>query len=316
MQDDARIADLDNAKRRAATVSLAYNVSLSVVKLVAALLTGSIALLSEAIHSSVDVIASALAHFGVRAASAPPDDEHPYGHGKIESLAGFGEAILLVLTVLFIAYESISRFRAPQPVVMIDLALAVMSLSVVTSLLVGRHVLAVALATRSPALQSNGLHLMADFWTSVGVLAALFGTRLTGWTWLDPAAGIAVACWIAYGAGRQSVASFQHLMDRRLPDEDVEMIRRLIAEDPRVLGYHRLRSRQSGTMRYVDLHIVVPSEWSLLQAHDVADALEKRIATELMPAHVVIHVDPFDASKSEADGNQVPSGSKSPHAEP
>lgn len=288
---------LERRKSRAAAVSLIYNVALAAIKIAAAVLTGSVSILSEAVHSSVDVVASLMAFFGIRAAAAPPDDEHPYGHGKIESLAGFGESLLLLMIVCFVLIEAVVKLRGGGEVANLGLGIGVMALSVATSALVANFMLKAAKETQSLALESNGRHLMADFWTSVGVLAALAATAASGWRWVDPVAAIAIAVWMAWGAVRLANKAVQHLIDRRLSDEEIAKINALILESPEILGHHRLRSRHSGNVRYVDLHIVVPNDWSVVQAHAVADAMEKRIAEGIQPAHVVIHVDPFDPAK-------------------
>ncbi len=289
----------ERAKRRASALSLAYNVLFTAAKLVAALLTGSMSLLSEALHSATDIVASALAYVGVRAASAPPDERHPYGHGKIETLAGFGESILLFLMVLYLIGEGIHRLLQGVVLESLELGLAVMSLSTLTSLLIGQYVLRVGRRTRSLALLSNGQHLMVDFWTSAGVLLALLLIRLTGWTPLDPLLAIGIALWLLRGAWRLATQAFHELIDQRLPDEEIAHIDRVIRSDARVISYHNLRTRRAGAMRYIDLHIVVPADWSLQQAHAVADELEKRLERELSPAEVVIHVDPYDPLKAQ-----------------
>jgi cation diffusion facilitator family transporter len=287
----------EQLKRRAATVSLAYNVTLTLVKLIAALITGSVSLLSETIHSGTDIVASAIALVSVRAAAVPPDEEHPYGHGKIESLAGFGESVLLLLIVIYIVFESITRLISPAELQSVDLGIWVMVASIVSSLGVARYVQGIARRTKSMALLSNGQHLMVDFWTSVGVLAALVVTRLTGWKAADPVFAIGLAVWLALNAWRLSVQAFHQLIDRRLSDDELKLIEEVVHAHPGLLSYHRLRTRLSGAMRYIDMHIVVPNEWSVVQAHECADMLEKTLEAELAPAQVVIHVDPFDLTK-------------------
>jgi len=294
------VANLEDTrlKKSAAATSLAYNVVLTLLKLAAAVLTGSVSLLSEAIHSTTDIIASGIALISVRAAAAPPDEDHPYGHGKIESLAGFGESILLLIIVCYVVFESVQRLIQGTKVENLQIGLYVMGFSALTSYIVGRHIKGVADRTRSIALASNGQHLMVDCVTSLGVLAALLTTQLTGWQYADPVFAIIFAGWLAIGAWKLSVEAFHQLIDRSLSEEQLETIRRLVGSQAGVLGHHRLRSRLSGNVRYVDMHIVVPAEWSVVQAHDCADELEKKIVDALAPAAVVIHVDPYDVVKA------------------
>lgn len=285
-------------KRRAASASLLFNLASTVGKVVAAVLTGSVSLLSEAIHSATDVVSSSIAYLGVRAAAAPPDEEHPYGHGKIESLAGFGESILLFLIVIYIVGESIHRLLTGSSVQQLDLALIIMALSTIGSFVISRFVRGVAHETRSLALLSNAQHLMADFWTSVGVLIALGLTKFAGWREADAVIALVLAAWIAFSAVALARQAFHELIDARLSDEEVERICSLLTSDPRLMSFHRLRSRRSGNTRYIDVHIVVPSEWSVVDAHALADDLEKLIEREMAPAQAVIHVDPYDAVKA------------------
>jgi cation diffusion facilitator family transporter len=296
----ARLHSNEILKRRAAALSLVYNVALTVIKLVAALITGSVSLLSETIHSATDIVASAIAFVSVRAAAVPPDEEHPYGHGKIESLAGFGESVLLLLIVVYVVFESIQRLLFKTTVENLDVGIWVMVGSIVSSLIVARHVQGVAKRTGSLALLSNGQHLMVDFWTSMGVLAALLVTRFSGWREADAVFAIGLAAWLGLNAWRLCVTAFHQLIDRRLEDGEIERIEEIVRAHPGIISHHKLRTRLSGTTRYIDFHIVVPNEWSVVQAHECADALEKTLEREMDPAQVVIHVDPFDLRKQIA----------------
>lgn len=297
-QGGGRSEDFELANRRASAVSLAYNLCSTLLKIVGAVLTGSVSLLSEAIHSSTDVVSSLMAFIGVRAAAVPPDEEHPYGHGKIESLAGFGESILLFLVVVYIVVESVQRLMTGAVIESVDAGLAIMSVTALGSLLVSRFVLGTSQRTRSLALRSNGLHLVADFVTSLGVLLALGLVRFAGWTQADSIIALALALWIGWNAQRLMRAAFHELIDARLDPADLAAIEACLAAEAGLHSFHRLRTRRSGLMRYVDVHIVVPNQWSLVEAHAVADRLEKLIEDRLAPAQVVIHVDPFDVVKA------------------
>jgi cation diffusion facilitator family transporter len=287
-------------KRQAASVSLAYNIVLTLLKVAAAVVTGSVSLLSEAVHSATDVVASLIAFLSVRAAAAPPDEDHPYGHGKIESLAGFGESILLLLIVLYVVFEAVQRLLNGSEVQALDVGIWVMGFSTLSSFAVGRFVSRVGRETGSMALCSNGQHLMIDFWTSLGVLVALTTTKLTGWREADSVFAIGLGAWLAFGAWRLIHEAYHQLIDRRITDEELARIHSVLRADPDLISYHRLRTRHSGNLHYVDVHVVVPREWSVVQAHDLADHLEKQIAEAVPPAQVVIHVDPFDPAKARS----------------
>jgi cation diffusion facilitator family transporter len=284
-------------KKRAAGVSLVYNVTLTLLKLAAALVTGSVSMLSEATHSATDIVASGIAFISVRAAAVPPDDEHPYGHGKIESLAGFAESILLLLIVGYVAIESVQRLLRGSQVQSLDVGLWIMAFSVVTSYATAKYVKKIAYRSGSLALHSNSQHLMVDCVTSVGVLIALLVTKLTGWQEADPIFALALTVWMAFGAFKLARLAYEQLIDRRLEDGEIAEIKAIVADHDGVISSHRLRTRLSGNTRYIDMHIVVPAEWSVVQAHAVADQLEKRLAGAFAPAAVVIHVDPYDPIK-------------------
>lgn len=284
-------------RQSAATLSLAYNAGATAAKLVAAILTGSVSLLSEAIHSATDVVASGFAYLSVRAANEPPDEDHPYGHGKMESVASFGESILLLGTVVFILMEAFHRLGQPSEVQRLDVGLWVIGLSSLSSFLVARHVSKVGIRTGSLALRSNGQHLMVDFWTSVAVFGALGVTHWTKWQSADAVFAFGFATWIAMGGVKMLRESYDQLVDRVLPAEEMMAIEAILNEEKECLSWHRLRARHSGSMHNVDVHVVVPRDWSVVQAHDLADRLEKRIEDRLAPAKAIIHVDPFDPQK-------------------
>ncbi|HWA83716.1 MAG TPA: cation diffusion facilitator family transporter, partial [Fimbriimonadaceae bacterium] len=175
----------------------------------------------------------------------------------------------------------------------------VMGASALGSVLVGLYVAAVGRRTGSLALQSNGQHLRVDAVTSVGVLIALAVTAITGLKQADAVVALLLAAWIGFSAWLLAKQAFDQLIDRRLPDEEVETIRAIVAKHEGILGCHRLRSRLSGSERYIDMHIVVPNQLTVVEAHELADRLEKHIAEALDPAQVVIHVDPYDESKEQ-----------------
>ncbi|GIV10025.1 MAG: cation transporter [Fimbriimonadales bacterium] len=288
----------ERAKRRAAVLSLSYNLTAAGVKLVAALLTGSVSMLSEALHSATDVIASFFAYLGVRVGATPPDEQHPYGHGKVETLAGFGESMLLMLIVCYLLFEGVRRLIAGSALEHLEWGVAVMAVSTLSSLAIGQYVWRVGARTHSLALMSNGQHLMIDFWTSLGLLIALGVIHFTGWTFVDALLAIAIALWLFRGAWQLAHRAFHELIDHRLPQAELARIDQILRSEPHLLNYHNLRTRRSGAMRYVDVHIVLPNDWSLQQAHAVADAIEREIKRELRPAEVTIHVDPYDPERA------------------
>ncbi len=287
------------AKRRAATASVLLNLCITALKLIGAFLTGSVSLLSDAVHSATDLVASSLTYVSVRVAGAPPDHDHPFGHGKIESLTGFVEAVMILVAVIYIGTEAVSRLLSHHAlnVKTLSIGLALMAVSAVATLLASLYVKRVGVETDSVALHVNARHLQIDFITSLGVFAGLAITQQTGLKSADPVIAIILAVWLCYGAFRLAISAIQEIIDVRLPEKDLAQIRAIVAADHNIVSFHRLRTRHSGSVRNIDLHIVVPRDWTVVEAHEVADRLEHRIREEMAPAEVVIHVDPFDPAK-------------------
>lgn len=281
----------------AATLSVISNSALVVLKLLVGLLSGSVSIIAEGIHSANDLVASLIALVSVRIAELPPDKEHPYGHGKAESISAAAEAILIVGAAAWIVVEAIQKILKPRPVEYLGWGTAVMGTSVLLNVLVSRYLFRVAREEDSPALEADAHHLATDVYTSLGVLAGLAVTWLTGWHVVDPLVAVAVAALILRIGLSLTAKSLHHLMDAQLPTAEVSRIEGILNGDPRIHSWHNLRTRKSGNTRHIDLHIVFRTDATLLEAHQVADDLEKRIAKELAPAHVVIHVDPYDPAK-------------------
>ncbi|HZO88358.1 MAG TPA: cation diffusion facilitator family transporter [Chthonomonadaceae bacterium] len=288
--------ELRRRKMAAARLSVVSNSALVLLKFGVGFWTGSISVLSEAVHSLTDLIASGIAFFSVRASDLPPDEEHPYGHGKIESLSGLLEALLIFGAALYIISESVQKLRSPNwhPHT-VDAGLAVMGLSCLINGFLSGHLYRVARATDSQALEADAGHLRTDVWTSLGVFAGLLLTRLTGHAWFDPATALLVALLICYTAYQLTRDALRLLMDVRLPPEEEAAIQEVLETDARVLGYHKLRTRKSGSHRHVDVHVQIDDNSSFLQAHDLTEELEDRIRQALPATHVNIHTEPYHA---------------------
>jgi cation diffusion facilitator family transporter len=288
----------------AASVSVLSNTTLVVVKLVTGFLSGSVSIIAEAIHSANDLLASLIALISVRIAERPPDNEHPYGHGKAESIAAGIEAVLIIGAAVWIIVEALQRMVRQQPVEHLGWGALVMMLSVVLNTLVARYLFRVAREEDSPALEADAHHLATDVYTSLGVTVGLIVVWLTGWYVLDPLVAMVVALLILRIGFTLTIRSLHHLMDSRLPLTEVSLIEEILNGETRIHSWHNLRTRKSGNTRHIDLHIVFRNDATLLEAHQVADELEKRIERELAPAHVVIHVDPYDPSKEQSGNRQ------------
>ncbi|MEJ5250908.1 MAG: cation transporter [Chthonomonadetes bacterium] len=286
-------------KRLAATISVVSNSTLVVLKLLVGLLTGSVSILAEAVHSANDLIASIIALVSIRIAERPPDREHPYGHGKAEGISAAVEAVLIAGAGIWIVIEAVQKILKQQALEHLGWGAGVMVVSVVLNTLVSRYLFRVAREEDSPALEADAHHLATDVYTSLGVAVGLLVVWLTGWHIVDPVVAIAVALLIMRIGYGLTIKSLHHLMDVRLPMTEIARIEHILNGETRIHSWHNLRTRKSGNVRHIDLHIVFRNDATLMEAHEVADALEKRIAQELAPAHVVIHVDPYDPQKAE-----------------
>jgi cation diffusion facilitator family transporter len=283
-------------KLRTATLSIASNSGLILVKVIAGTLTGSVAILTEAIHSSIDLVASMVAYVSVRKAGEPADESHRYGHEKLENLAAAIEGILILVGSVVIAFEAIRRLLGHGRVHTVGLGIGVVAGSVLVNLVVSTVIARNARTTASAALEADAAHLRTDAVTSMGVLVALALVKLTGAQWLDPAIALVVAAAIVLTGVRLLSRSSRVLVDEALPAHEVAIIRRAVEElAPRgVVGYHELRTRRAGSRRYVDLHLQFRAGTSLEDAHRTAHTLQDLIAARLDRADVLIHLEPQD----------------------
>ena len=280
-------------KRRAASYSIISNSTLIVLKGIAGFVTGSISIIAESIHSAVDLLAAVIAYVAVSYSSNPPDKKHPYGHGKIENIAGAIEAILIFAAAGYIIYESILKMTKGFELEALGLGISVMFISVVVNILVSRYLLKVARETSSIALEADAAHLTTDVYTSLGVFAGLFAVKLTGYNILDPIIAIAVALFIIRAAYLITKKTVLDLVDYSIPDEEAEKIRKILKEhQDKFISYHKFRSRKSGSERQIDLHLVMANGISLSDAHKFCTHIEKDIERILPGSIVTIHVEP------------------------
>jgi cation diffusion facilitator family transporter len=291
----AQVAGRGTAKTSAAALSIASNCVLIALKLAAAAITGSVAILTEAMHSSVDLIASIVAYVSVRHADKPADDDHPYGHDKFENLAAAIEALLILVGSGVIVFESVRRLSTSHTEVSsLGIGMAVVAISIAVNVVVSGVIGRRARETDSPALEGDAAHLRTDAATSAAVLGGLFVVELTGQTWLDPVIALVVAVAIVTAGVRLLMRASRVLVDEALPPEELDAVRAAIVEfGPQgVRGYHKLRARRAGSRRYVDMHVQFASGTTLEDAHDTAHELQDAIRARLRGADVLIHLEP------------------------
>jgi cation diffusion facilitator family transporter len=296
------------SKPAAAAVSIASNSILIALKLAAAAITGSVAILSEALHSMVDLIASVIAFISVRRADEPADVEHPYGHEKLESLAASIEGMLILVGAALIIYEAVHRLAVGAEVDSLGVGIAVIGFSAIANGSVSLFLSRQARRHNSPALSGDAAHLGTDALTSLGVLVGLALVQLTGADAIDSVVGIAVAVAIVGAGVRILRRSASALVDESPPPAELDRIEEAIARartgTPEIVGYHKLRARTGGRHIYIDLHLQFSSGTTLERAHELAHQLRDAIEGELGDAEVLIHVEP---ESSRRDPSESPS---------
>jgi len=290
-------------KTRAAALSIASNALLIVLKLIAGVITGSIAIITEAIHSSIDLLASIIAFLSVRKAGEPADADHPYGHEKIENLAAAIEGMLILVGAGVIIFESVRRLLDPPEVESLGFGIGVIGFSMAANVVVSTYLYRQARATDSPALEGDAAHLRTDALTSAGVLLGLVMVEATGIDWLDPLTALLVAVAIIVAGLRILTRSSRVLVDEVLPEPELAAIRAAIEGHGarEIAGYHKLRARRAGSRRYVDLHVQFHEGTTLARAHELSHELQAAIAGRLKSADILIHLEPDHSPLPDED---------------
>nr|WP_315023022.1 cation diffusion facilitator family transporter [uncultured Aminipila sp.] len=281
-----------NRKLKVALLSVMSNTMLIILKVVAGLLSGSVSIISEAIHSSMDLIASIIALFSVSVSSKPADRQHPYGHGKIENISGVIEGLLIFIAAFLIIKESINKILNPSEISGVSIGIVVMTIASISNLIVSRALYKVAKQEDSIALEADALHLKTDVYTSLGVAIGLLLIKVTGIAILDPIVAMLVALLIIKEAWKLCSDAFGPLLDTCLPEEDEKQIQEIINNFDNVTECHSLRTRKSGHYKYIDLHLVVKGEISVAEAHGICDEIEKSIEEKIVNSSINIHVEP------------------------
>jgi cation diffusion facilitator family transporter len=283
-----------------AWLSVCSNSLLIALKVTVGVLIGSVSVISEAIHSGVDLLAAVIALVAVKESGKPADQEHPFGHGKVENLSGAIEAVLIFVAAGWIIYEAIRKLIYPRPLEEVTWGVAVMAFSAGANFIVSRLLFSVGRRTQSVALEADAWHLRTDVWTSLGVMAGL-GLIWAGETvwqgmhfhWLDPAAAICVALLIVRAAWKLTLRSALDLIDIKLPAEEEAWLVNLLRDyQPTVRGLHRLRTRKAGSTRFFEFHMFVDAQMSVERSHALVHEISAKIRVHFENASVTIHVEP------------------------
>jgi cation diffusion facilitator family transporter len=299
---------LDKLKQNTARLSVISNTGLVLMKFVVGFAIGSVSIISEAIHSSMDLIAAVIAFFSVRKSAEPPDADHSFGHGKFEDLSGLIEALLIFVAAILIIYEAVLKLLGLttielQPEMLI-FGIAVMGISALANWYVSHRLFIVAKKSESIALESDAWHLRTDIYTSLGVFAGLVLITLTGNPIFDPLVALGVAVVIMKAAYDLTKRSLADLIDHSIPETDEKRIKEIICEHSSIYaGFHDLKTRRSGPEIFIEFHLVVPGDISVVESHDLTDHLESDLNTEYPRATITIHVEPCSEGKCNRCGS-------------
>ncbi len=280
-------------QEQVARLSLGANVFLVTIKIAAGAHSGSLSVLAEGIQSLLDIFASAAILWTLRAASKPPDPDHPYGHGKFENVVSLGQMTLIFASIFGIWAASWLRFQHPE-MPRVDWGIAAISLSGLINLAVSFRVARVAKKFNSVALAAEAVHLRGDLWACLGVLLGLVATSVFQEARLDPIFAAGMTLFSFANAFHLLRDVIRPLVDESLPGDDEARIREVLSRDPRVLGFHRLRTRQAGSQKMADVHILLDDELSFRQAHQIGEEVEDALREALPNLDIMVHTEPFE----------------------
>ena len=278
--------------RRATNLAVAAAGLMIAAKLGAWLVTDSVSLLSSLADSVMDVLASLINLFAVRQALQPADREHRFGHGKAEPLAGLGQALFITASGIFLIVEAVGRIVEPEPIERAPVGIGVMVFAIVVTAALVAYQRRVVRLTGSTAIKADSLHYASDILVNMGVIVALVLAVTLDWGLADPVIAIVIAGVIIHAAYQVARGALEQLMDREFPEEERERIRRIVLEHPEVLDCHDLRTRRSGIDSFIQVHVEMDRELTLLRAHEISDDVEARIREAFPHAEVLIHADP------------------------
>ncbi len=296
--------DAQRRKVSVALLSVFSNTALVILKVMVGLTIGSVSILSEAIHSGVDLLAAVIALFSVKTSSIPPDKNHPFGHGKIENISGTIEALLIFLAAGWIIFEAIKKLMQPTPLETLGWGVGVMFMSCLVNIVVSERLFKVGKETDSVALEADAWHLRTDVYTSAGVMGSLaliwVGKLLFpdhSLDWLDPVAAMAVALLIIKAAYELTVKSGRDLLDAGLPAEEESQVGGIIRQyESDIHGFHDLRTRKAGGFRFMEFHMKVDPQMTVEESHRITDTIAARIKEQFPRTRVTIHTEPCDGN--------------------
>jgi cation diffusion facilitator family transporter len=309
---------VQTVEQKAAVISVVATAFLTAAEIAVGIFSGAISVVANGVQSALDLVAALTAWFAVSQASKPPDRSHRYGHGKIESLLGAVQALLIWATAGFIAADAIQKLLKGTMVDYPLAAMAMMGISVIVDISVARYLFSVARKFESLALEADAWHLQADALAALSIFAGLGVINLTGWHFIDPLLAIFVAILIVKAGFDILREAVTHLLDTALPEEEEALIDQVLnSHSHKFINAHHLRTRQAGKHRYIDLHLVVRDDMTVEEAHQLCDEIEHDIRKALPNADVTIHIESASSFKEQGEEDsfeqpKAPSGKGKP----
>lgn len=288
----SRAVDPKRLMRLATYAAVAAGCFLVAIKLVAWWLTGSVALLGSLIDSGLDIVASTINLIAVRHSLIPRDHEHRFGHGKAEALAGLGQSTIVFLSALYLLYQCYVRFSGPVAIQQSTIGIVVIGISIAVTLALVRFQRVVISKTGSLAISADELHYKSDLLMNAAVIGALALSGLAEMPLVDPIVGIGIAIYILTASWHIMIQSFDQLMDKELPNETRFQIKDTVLRHPEVLDIHDLRTRSAGTSDFIQLHLELDPNMTLVEAHKISDEVEAELKRQFPRAEIIIHQDP------------------------
>ncbi len=280
-------------KLRCALISIVASVGLIALKLTFGIITNSVSILASAVDSFLDLSASSVNYFSIRKSVKPADAEHKFGHGKAEGLAGLFQCFIIGVSSLYLIYLSFERIFDGAELRSLDIGIAVIGFSIAVSLILARYIRKVANETDSIALKADSLHFRVDVYANIGIVIGLIVIKVTGAELIDPIISLALAGLILWTAKDIVVQSVDILMDRELPEHIVADIEKVIFKyQPEVKSYHKMRTRNAGSKKFIEFHLVLDHTLSFVRSHEIAEEIIKEIETKIPGSELTVHVDP------------------------
>lgn len=284
--------EINREKSRVIILSIVSNASLVVMKIIIGLATGLISVIAEALHSANDLVASVIAYFGVKSSLKPPDKDHQYGHGKMEVITGWIENFLILIIGVGIIYEGVIKLIERTSPHLVEAGIAVMIVSGVVNLFVSVYLIRRGKELRSVGIEVDGEHLRADVITSFGIAGALIALKLTNFWWIDPVAAIFVGVWVIGIFIRLSIKLTHQVIDTGLNEEEIQKIELIIKSFPDIMCHHKIRTRQSGSTIFIDMHVQVDPHMTVERSHAITKDIEAQLKAIYKDVNILVHVEP------------------------